>query len=62
MLLREMQMFLAGYLLISICEIFTVGGIPLDDDVRKVSGSPVEDFCQDINLTRASRQFISASS
>jgi len=32
---REMQMFLVGYMLISLCEIFTVGGIPLDDDVRK---------------------------
>jgi hypothetical protein len=31
-----MQLFLIGYILVSICEIFTVGGIPLDDDVRKV--------------------------
>ncbi len=36
---REMQLFLVGYLLISLCEIFTVGGIPLDDDVRKVGYS-----------------------
>jgi hypothetical protein len=36
---REMQVFLVGYLLISLCEIFTVGGIPLDGDVRKVGYS-----------------------
>jgi hypothetical protein len=36
---REMQVFLVGYLLISLCEIFTVGGIPLDDNVRKVDYS-----------------------
>lgn len=28
-------MFLAGYFVIEICEIFTVGGFPLDNDVRK---------------------------
>ncbi len=32
---REMQLFLLGYLLIEICEIFTVGGFPLDNTVRK---------------------------
>jgi len=32
---REIQMFLLGYLVIQICEIFTMGGIPLDNDVRK---------------------------
>ncbi|KAF3394422.1 Chitin synthase export chaperone [Penicillium rolfsii] len=32
---REMQMFLLGFIVIEICEIFTVGGFPLDDDVRK---------------------------
>lgn len=31
-----MQIFLAGYIVIEICEIFTVGGFPLDNDVRKV--------------------------
>jgi len=30
-----MQLFLLGYLVIEICEIFTVGGFPLDDTVRK---------------------------
>ncbi|KAI9750804.1 MAG: hypothetical protein M4579_006305 [Chaenotheca gracillima] len=30
---REMQLFLLGYIIIEICEIFTVGGFPLD---RKV--------------------------
>ncbi|KAK8160450.1 chitin synthase III catalytic subunit [Phyllosticta citrichinensis] len=32
---REMQLFLIGYILISICEIFTVGGFPLDGAVRR---------------------------
>ncbi|KIV87071.1 hypothetical protein PV11_02642 [Exophiala sideris] len=32
---REMQLFLLGYLVIEICEIFTIGGIPLHNDVRK---------------------------
>ncbi|KFY94251.1 hypothetical protein V498_03958 [Pseudogymnoascus sp. VKM F-4517 (FW-2822)] len=31
---REMQLFLLGYILISICEIFTVGAFPLNADVR----------------------------
>lgn len=33
---REMQLFLAGYIVIQICEIFTVGGFPLNPAVRKV--------------------------
>lgn len=33
---REMQLFLLGFVIIEICEIFTVGGFPLDDNVRKV--------------------------
>ena len=28
-------MFLLGYIVIEICEIFTVGGFPIDDDVRR---------------------------
>ncbi|KAL2863544.1 chitin synthase export chaperone [Aspergillus lucknowensis] len=32
---REMQLFLLGFIIIEICEIFSVGGIPLRDDVRK---------------------------
>ena len=32
---REIQLFLIGYLIIEICEIFTVGGFPLNNDVRK---------------------------
>lgn len=32
-----MQLFLLGFIVIEICEIFTVGGIPLNDAVRKVS-------------------------
>ncbi|KAI9727707.1 MAG: hypothetical protein M1828_005935 [Chrysothrix sp. TS-e1954] len=31
---REMQFFFLGYILIEICEIFTVGGFPLDSTVR----------------------------
>ena len=32
---REMQLFLLGYIIIEICEIFTVGGFPLNHSVRK---------------------------
>lgn len=32
---REIQLFLLGYIVISICEIFTVGAFPLADNVRK---------------------------
>ena len=35
-LCREMQLFLIGYILISICEIFTVGWFPLNGRVRRV--------------------------
>lgn len=31
---REMQLFLIGYIIIEICEIFTVGEFPLSKDVR----------------------------
>ncbi|KAF2855281.1 hypothetical protein T440DRAFT_386445 [Plenodomus tracheiphilus IPT5] len=31
---REMQLFLLGYIIISICEIFTIGGFPLNDTAR----------------------------
>ena len=33
---REMQLFLLGFIVIEICEIFTVGGFPLNDAARKV--------------------------
>ncbi|KAF1810014.1 hypothetical protein P152DRAFT_475874 [Eremomyces bilateralis CBS 781.70] len=33
---REMQMFLIGYIIVSICEIFSVGFFPLDGKVRIV--------------------------
>lgn len=33
---REIQFFLLGYAIISLCEIFTVGAFPIGDDVRKV--------------------------
>ncbi|KAL6230221.1 hypothetical protein BDW75DRAFT_77382 [Aspergillus navahoensis] len=32
---REMQLFLLGFIIIEICEIFSVGGFPLKDEVRK---------------------------
>jgi hypothetical protein len=31
-----MQLFLIGFIIISICEIFTIGGFPIDDNVRLV--------------------------
>lgn len=61
MISREMQMFLVGYILISLCEIFTVGGIPLDDDVRKVRLN-IWGMIFDTYLTRASRLYTSVSS
>jgi hypothetical protein len=33
---REMQLFLLGYAVISLCEIFTVGGFPLEGGARRV--------------------------
>lgn len=30
-----MQLFLLGFLVVSICEIFTVGGFPLNDNIRR---------------------------
>ncbi|RMZ77937.1 hypothetical protein DV738_g4180, partial [Chaetothyriales sp. CBS 135597] len=32
---REIQLFLIGYLVVSISEIFTIGGFPLDDSARR---------------------------
>lgn len=32
---REMQFFLIGYFIISLCEIFTIGGFPLSGAVRR---------------------------
>ncbi|PSN68398.1 hypothetical protein BS50DRAFT_573304 [Corynespora cassiicola Philippines] len=32
---REIQLFLVGYIVVSICEIFTIGGFPLDSAVRR---------------------------
>jgi hypothetical protein len=33
---REMMLFLAGFILISLCEIFSVGGFPLNGAARRV--------------------------
>ncbi|KKZ64903.1 hypothetical protein EMCG_09192 [[Emmonsia] crescens] len=32
---REIQIFLIGYMIIQLCEIFTIGGLPIADSVRK---------------------------
>ncbi|KAL8697951.1 MAG: hypothetical protein Q9201_006839 [Fulgogasparrea decipioides] len=32
---REFQLFLLGYIVISICEIFTVGGLPMDSPLQQ---------------------------
>jgi hypothetical protein len=38
---REMQLFLVGYIIIEICEIFTVGKFPLNSKVVIVSSIPL---------------------
>lgn len=50
----EMQLFLLGFIVIMICEIFTVGGIPLDDTVRKVRINCDSRLCHSSVLTGAS--------
>jgi hypothetical protein len=47
---REMQLFLLGYIIISICEIFSVGGFPLNDTVRVVSCYTIQDAVRSINI------------
>jgi len=42
---REMQLFLLGYIIIEICEIFTVGEFPLASNVRIVSRSTLASGC-----------------
>lgn len=37
---REFQLFLLGYIIVEICEIFTVGGFPLERKVRLVRLRP----------------------
>ena len=39
---REMQLFLLGFIIIEICEIFTVGEFPLSGTVRVVSSLPLD--------------------
>ena len=39
-----MQLFLLGFIIIEICEIFTVGGFPLDENVRKVGTFRLDTF------------------
>ena len=47
---REMQLFLLGFIIVEICEIFTVGKFPLKNTVRIVSGKEFW-FRDRINLT-----------
>jgi hypothetical protein len=39
-----MQLFLLGFIIIEICEIFTVGGFPLAENVRKVGAFRLASF------------------
>jgi hypothetical protein len=43
-LYREFQLFLVGYILIEICEIFSIGGFPLDSKVRMVKMHGLTEF------------------
>ena len=44
-MVREIQLFLVGYIIVEICEIFTVGGFPLDRKVRLVCIQFVSNHC-----------------
>lgn len=46
---REMQLFLLGYIIVEICEIFTVGEFPLDGTVRVVYLPGLLDLCSSSN-------------
>lgn len=56
---REMQIFLIGYIIIEICEIFTVGDFPLSNTVRIVS-SLVFKLWKQADRNRPSLVFTSA--
>jgi hypothetical protein len=47
---REMQLFLLGYIIISICEIFSVGVFPLNDTVRVVSRCALKEAFYSIDI------------
>jgi hypothetical protein len=54
-----MQIFLGAFILIQICEIFSVGGIPYDETVRKVRGNPPsEHLSHAVALKIISRDFL----
>ena len=56
---REFQLFLIGYIIVSICEIFTVGGFPLDRKVRLVCSSfMILACCGEIDLRRDLQPYI----
>lgn len=60
---REMQLFLIGYIIISICEIFTIGWFPLDGNVRIVSLQPMRLYQVDgLTTSRLSPPFTSLQS
>ena len=53
---REMQFFLIGYIIISICEIFSVGAFPLNEKVRIVRVLARRLFCV-LQITDSRRHF-----
>ncbi len=59
---REMQAFLLGYILISICEIFSVGDFPLSDKVRLVSTLNVQFFFLEMRTVLTQHSRLSAPS
>lgn len=56
---REFQLFLVGYMIVEICEIFTVGGFPLERKVRLVRLCPPAMRFKYANSRRALLLFIS---
>lgn len=54
---REMQLFLVGFIVISICEIFTIGGFPLSSAVRRVSSSVSKVLTKHSKLTHFHQAF-----
>src|SRR5436189_5429254 len=59
---REIQIFLIGFIVIEICEIFTVGGFPLDPKIRKVCQPFYTLMCHLLTYLRDLRRPISVQS
>jgi len=53
-----MQMFLVGFFIISLCELFTIGGFPLKGDVRIVSALLFEALSCDCSQMSRDRKHI----